>query len=258
MSNVQHPVVDKDGFRLRGIEMSRIDAFSDVVFGFALTLLVVSLEVPKTFDELHTMLLGFVPFAICFYLLIAVWMEHYRFFRRFGLHDWATIRLNCALLFVVLFYVYPLKFLFTMVASPLLGRSQSDAFSNPFQERELMLLFGVGLGAIFGLFALLNYQAWRQREHLELSPVEQLLTRSYVLDASFSAAIGALSCGVAFLLPLSQVGWAGLTFLLIWPYKIVETRVVRRKLVRLHAAQQKLNATEAEEADLPVVDTYEV
>jgi hypothetical protein len=51
--------VDREGFRLRGIEMSRVDGFSDVVFGFALTLLVVSLEVPKTFAELHQSLRGF-------------------------------------------------------------------------------------------------------------------------------------------------------------------------------------------------------
>ncbi len=45
--------IAKDGFRLRGTAMSRVDGFSDVVFGFAITLLVVSLEVPKTYAELH-------------------------------------------------------------------------------------------------------------------------------------------------------------------------------------------------------------
>ena len=35
-----------------GREVSRIEGFSDAVFGFALTLLVVSLEVPDNFDGL--------------------------------------------------------------------------------------------------------------------------------------------------------------------------------------------------------------
>src|SRR5207245_11133547 len=54
---------------------------------------------------------GFIPFAICFTMLLTVWYAHYVFFRRYGLDDQLTIFLNSVLLFVVLFYVYPLKFL---------------------------------------------------------------------------------------------------------------------------------------------------
>ena len=95
----------KDGFRLRGTQLSRVDGFSDVVFGFALTLIVVSLEVPKTYDELHAVLLGFFPFGICFLFLMMVWHAHFGFFRRYGLHDMGTIVIKCFLLFTLLFYV---------------------------------------------------------------------------------------------------------------------------------------------------------
>src|SRR5215813_5661399 len=97
-------------FRWRGGEITRVEGFSDAVFAFAITLLVVSLEVPRTFHELAQTLRGFVVFGVCFTLLIVVWHEHYVFFRRYGLQDSATIWLNAALLFVMLFYVYPLKF----------------------------------------------------------------------------------------------------------------------------------------------------
>ena len=47
-----------------GREVSRIEGFSDAVFGFALTLLVVSLEVPDNFEALKEILRGFIPFAV--------------------------------------------------------------------------------------------------------------------------------------------------------------------------------------------------
>src|SRR5512144_3070514 len=109
------------GFRLRGGEISRIEGFSDAVFAFAVTLLVVSLEMPRTFHELSAAMKGFVVFAVCFALLIEVWREHYVFFRRYGLQDAGTVWLNAALLFVVLFYVYPLKFLFNIVFAGVTG-----------------------------------------------------------------------------------------------------------------------------------------
>src|SRR5258705_9631602 len=95
-------------FRWRGHEISRIEGLSDAVFAFAITLVVVSLEVPKTFDELAETMHGFGPFLISFILLFAVWFNQYKFFRRYGLKDTITVLLNAALLFVVLFYVYPL------------------------------------------------------------------------------------------------------------------------------------------------------
>lgn len=42
--------VGRGAFRWRGREISRIEGLSDAVFGFAITLLVVSLEVPKPAD----------------------------------------------------------------------------------------------------------------------------------------------------------------------------------------------------------------
>ena len=58
-------------------------------------------------------MVGFVPFALMFAMVCWIWYEHNLFFRRYGLQDPWTVFLNCVLLFVVLFYVYPLKFLTT-------------------------------------------------------------------------------------------------------------------------------------------------
>src|SRR3954462_11461140 len=94
-------------FRWRGGEITRLEGFTDAVFAFAVTLLVVSLEVPHTFEELLGTMKGFVAFAACFAILILIWHAHVKFFRRYGLQDAWTVFLNSSLLFVVLLYVYP-------------------------------------------------------------------------------------------------------------------------------------------------------
>ena len=63
-------VVPERYFRWRSGEIARLEAFCDVVFGFAITLLVVSLEVPHTYGELMADMRGFIPFALCFTQLV--------------------------------------------------------------------------------------------------------------------------------------------------------------------------------------------
>ncbi len=233
--------IQKDGFRLRGTEMSRIDGFSDVVFGFALTLLVVSLEVPKTYAELHNSMRGFLPFAICFFFLMMVWYAHYRFFRRFGTHDFGTIFFNGCLLFVVLFYVYPLKFLFTFLANAVLGSAQ-NYFESWQQVRELMLLYGVGFATVYLLLAALYWNGLRQRQQLELTDLEVLLARSYVSDCIGVGCIGLISCITAMVLPASHAGLSGWVYSLIYFFKLVHGRWTRKKIAH-QLALEKLTAT---------------
>lgn len=55
-------------FRWRGREVSRLEGFSDAVFAFAVTLLIVALEVPHTYDGLMDAIHGFPAFIACFAL----------------------------------------------------------------------------------------------------------------------------------------------------------------------------------------------
>ena len=176
-------------FRWRGNEISRIEGLSDAVFGFAITLLVVSLEVPKTFNELAETMHGFGAFLVSFILLFAVWFNQYKFFRRYGLKDTITVVLNGALLFVVLFYVYPLKFLFSfLIARFTTGHAEVrlpngnvvGMIENNEQMASLMTIFNLGYLAVFGVFVLLFWHAYRRREDLELNELERFDTRESI------------------------------------------------------------------------------
>jgi uncharacterized membrane protein len=81
-------------FRWRSHEPMRIEGLSDAVFAFAITLIVISLEVPKSFDELAHAMSGFFAFAISFMMLVLVWYRQHIWFRRYGLQDAPAIVLN--------------------------------------------------------------------------------------------------------------------------------------------------------------------
>ncbi len=109
-----------------------------------------------------------------------IWYQQYIYFRRYGLQDTVTIVLNSALLFVVLFYIYPLKFLFSMLINVWSGSSQEvrlpttepcTAVIEQFQVPTLMIIYSAGYLAIAVVFVLLFLHAYRQRAHLMLSPV---------------------------------------------------------------------------------------
>jgi uncharacterized membrane protein len=195
-------------FRLRGREVLRIEAFTDVVFGFAITLIVVSLEVPTTFEELLHAMRGFPAFAICFAMLMWVWHIHHTFFRRYALSDDTTIFLNTVLLFVVLFYTYPLKFIFSAVTGQTTGRG------NP---STLFIIYGLGFAGIFALFLLMYGHAYRLRHELELGEVELHDTRSAMVMFAGSMAVGLLSTAIALMASGQAVNWAGWVYFLLGP-----------------------------------------
>ena len=192
-------------FRHRAHEVSRVEAFSDVVFGFAISLLVVSLEAPKNYEEMLHVLHGFLPFAICFFLFISIWFEHHRFYKRYAMHDMPTTILNTVLLFVVLFYVYPLKYM-----SLLMARATDEQLPLS-AGRVLFTVYGVGFTAVFWLFAAMFWRAYSKREELELNAVEVLDTRESIYDNLFIGLFGILSMTLAYVAPQ----FAGVVYFLI-------------------------------------------
>jgi len=224
-----HPAPLDEGFRMRGAAISRLDVFSDVVLGIALVLLVVSLAIPRNFTQLRSPTPAFITSAVCFLMLINVWFSHYVFFRRYGLNDRLTVALNAALLGLVLFCVYPLKFLYTTLFTWLVRSDLSPRFAAAVQINGMLVLYALGFTAVFFLIAALYWNAWRHRQLLELNGLERLLTVSSIVNALGMAAIGLVACLAALLLPASWALYSAILYFLILPWKALNSLYFSRK-----------------------------
>lgn len=212
-------------------ETTRLEGFSDAVFAFALTLLVVSLEVPGSFAELVATMKGFPAFAVCFAFIVWIWYEHNLFFRRFGLDDGVTVTLNAVLLFVVLFYIYPLKFLFTGLMARWTGYGAAAAAAGTWSDgRSLLLLYGLGFLAVFVGLASLYAHAWRRREELAFDSLTAHDARAGLTRHLATTAVAVIAILLAWLLPERLTGFAGFFYAILGPvHGVVGYRLGRRR-----------------------------
>lgn len=206
MSEQERPTGRRAPFRRRGRDISRLEGFSDAVFAVAITLLVVSFDAPRDFKALVTALQNLPTFAVSFSILAWIWVSQYRFFRRYGLEDGRTVLLTLALLFVVCFYVYPLKFLYTGVFGGITLSDQEGA--------AVFLIYAAGFVSVFGVLALMHLHAYSRREALGLDRLEVAQTRVLVVEFAGVGAVGLLSAGLAVALP-EHLTAAGLVYFLV-------------------------------------------
>ena len=232
---------DLPGFRLRGREVTRLESFSDAIFGFALTLLVVSLDVPRTFAELMTTMRGFPAFAICFLMLSLIWNSHYRYCRRYGLDDGTARFLTCVMLFLVLFYVYPLKFLFNFSITGLIfGESNRPETITRSQFGELLIIYGLGFAAVYLALTFLYLHAYRLRDELELTQLERFDTRYLIMRLLILVAFGLIAALLAYI--PSTRNPSGLIYALLFPILRTARIIHRRRRAPLLAQQQEVRS----------------
>ena len=224
------------GFRRRGGEITRMEALSDAVFAFSISLLIMSLEVPQTFKELKQILQSFLPFVATVCLVLLFWYQQDRFFRNYGLNDLTVVVLNIGLLLMVLFYVYPLKFLFSLLFSMILptdffpkATAQGEVVLTQLEFPQLVMIYSAGYAAIWFIFFLLYLHAFRRRRHLQLSAFEVEDTRRQLSGALIDLSVGVLSTLLAWA-DLPALG--GLCFLLLAPALLLNNRVFQQRMKR--------------------------
>ncbi len=175
---------------------NRLEAFSDGVFAFAATLMVVGFDWDGEFRVLEAQGTSFIAFAASFFVLVAFWWVHYNYFRRSGHVDHLIIAINTILLFVILYYVFPLKSL----VNSWLGQQRitMEGLSNLFR------MYSLGFALIFLCFAGMYFRSFKKIRAIEPALICLFYSRHftiYVLVAVLSMVLSTFRLGVGIGLP---------------------------------------------------------
>jgi hypothetical protein len=85
------------------------------------------------------------------------------------------------------------------------------------QMPELMMIYGAGFIAVYTIFLLLYFHAYRKREELDLNEVEVLMTKDAMLTFLLLMGIGLTSVLIAALGGVKYINWSGLAYASIFP-----------------------------------------
>ena len=218
-------------FRFRGEEPGRLENLSDGVFALAITLLLISTSAPTNFDQIKKFVWELIPFCACIVLIVLIWHEHFIFYYRYGLRNPKVIVLNTIFLIIVLFYVYPLKFLWKLILLIPLARifnqesilKEISEMAKPEDTGPLMIIYGIGAASIFLVLMLMYRYALKNADLLQLNKIEVFDTRTSMTTNLLMATVPTLSVIVAFLFRNSP--WvgpiSGFTYFLYMPLMFV-------------------------------------
>jgi uncharacterized membrane protein len=191
----------------------RIIGLSDGVFAFAMTLMVLQLDVPSpasvaTSDVAHQVLKqwpSFVAYALSFFMVANYWIVHHRIFRRIKAHDARLLWLNILCLFTISFLPFP---------TDVMGEYGETAFATSF--------YALSMATTSLILTLITWYASRDRRLVrqEVTPrqLRYNLLRGFGISGVFLASIG---------VALVSAGGARFFWLLLIPYLHLLARAYR-------------------------------
>src|SRR5467141_1495601 len=182
------------GFRLRGMDMTRLETFIDAAFAFAISMLVIAAQqIP---DNIQTLLAAFknVPSFVCSIAVLGIfWRGHWLWSRRYGLEDGMSILISWALIVTILIFIYPLKAIFGAMWHYVSDGAMGHQFSPHTTEAQVRMIFAIYALGLIGISAeilLLYLRAWYLRGPLRLNAREQSMTRNELTGWSIPVGVG--------------------------------------------------------------------
>jgi uncharacterized membrane protein len=178
-----------------GMNKARLESFSDGVFAFAITLLVLSIPIPdiKSADDqlLTTALLRavpqLIPYVTSFATIGIIWLNHHSMFHEVEKVEHTTLTRNLLLLLVVAFIPYP---------TGVIGRYGA--------LRSAVVLYGATFTAGGLAFSALWFDIRRNR--LSREREDDARIRSTTVRNLIGPVIYPLATALAFLAPRTSLG----------------------------------------------------
>ncbi len=230
----------KDGFRQRGLDMTRLETFVDAAFAFALTMMVISVDkIPQSYSEMMLALKSVPTFGASFAVIISFWLAHRNWSRRYGLEDGFTTFISIMLVFILLVCIYPLRLMFSALFAWISGGWLPAEFRLQTVDElfGLFISYGLAFASLTFMMAMLYLQAYRNRKELLLDENEQIATLAVMVRFLVSAGTGLTSAIMAWLLPFYAAFAAGFLYITLPVTLPLASRAVKRK------SRMKLDAT---------------
>jgi uncharacterized membrane protein len=245
-------------FRFRGMEPGRLENFSDAVFALAITLLLISTTPPTNFQQVKRSVIDLIPFILCVVFIVLIWHQHFIFYFRYGLRNGKMVALNAAFLTIVLFYVYPLKFLTKLIEFPIAWLLNDTALWNELSGMisgkdmaDLMIIYGLGATAVFFTLMQMYRFALKQAAELELNDIEIFDTKVSIRTNLLMGIVPIVSVllALAFYTKWYAGMISGFSYFLYTPVMMIHGNMVNKKRKKLLENQGASSTITSE--DLP-------
>lgn len=226
----------------RGSETTRLEAFVDAAFAFAVTLLVISGDhLPESLGDLMRALKNLPAFAASFVMVSLFWYAHVRWARQYRMDSFAATLLSLMLVFLVLVYVYPLRLLFGTFFSWITGGWVPMPLHDVRGAGDILLMFvayGVAFASMSACIAGLYQLAWRNRQRLGLDQEAAAAAAGQVACYLYFVLVAGLSVLIVLALPANANSWQvslpGCVYFLLSFTGLMDTIGRRRAARALH------------------------
>jgi uncharacterized membrane protein len=218
----------------RGEATTRLDSLTDAVFGIAITLLIFNISEANSFNDLLLFAKSFPALLMSILFLILIWQEHVSFSLIYSTNSKPIRILNVFFITLVIFYIYPLKFLSRLLTNLFFNTNLKLNIEGN-EIPQLMIFYGTVTFAIYGILYLFYISVLRQKQKYDFTEYEVLYTKFQSIRIIIMFSVPLLSVIISLIIFRYSIVWSsiigGITYGLYPPLMTIWNKIfTKRKL----------------------------